>query len=369
MTGPTVAIDYLAASRHAPGAGRYARELVRALVARDDAPPLRLLEFGRAPQRVPEAALGLGDADVERVRRALPRRLLSGTLARLGLTADRWAGGCALFHHVVEPRPPTSRGVVKSGAIAEWDASTDWPARLAGLDGVFAFTRSTADAIVASGALSDERVVVAPVGCDHWRRDEAFRDRPDDPPTLLVLGAPRPARRPDAVLAAFETLRDRGLDARLVIVGAERADVAPFVARLAGSRHADAVRWEPPDEATVAGHVARCATLVHVHAAEATPVTALEACSFGLAVVGSDVPAFAEALGDELHVAHDEAVDAAAGGAPDALADVLAAALARGCDAEGRRRRAELAAGWTWDRCAAATAAGWRRLVELGPAA
>lgn len=363
-----VGLDYLPASRHAPGAGRYARELVRALVARADAPSLRLLEFGRAPAVMDDDALGL-DPTVIRVRRALPRRLLHGSLARAGWTIDRWAGRCALFHHVVEPRPPTSRRVRATAALAEWDATTDWRARLAGLDGVFAFTRSGAEAIVASGAIDAERVVVTPVGCDHWRRDAAFVERPEEPPIFLVLGAPRPERHPEAILAAFETLRGRGLEARLVFVGAgaEQPGVRAFAGRLSASRHGDAVRWETPDERTIAGLVARAATLVHLHAAEATPVTALEAWSFGLSVVGSDVPAFREALGDDFEDVPHDVVAAAEGGSPEPLADRLAAALASGVDARARRERAERAGAWTWDRCAAATIDGWRRIAELPP--
>ena len=44
---PRVGIDYLQAVSHAPGVGRYAREMVRALVRQANCPDLRLFEWGR----------------------------------------------------------------------------------------------------------------------------------------------------------------------------------------------------------------------------------------------------------------------------------------------------------------------------------
>jgi len=54
-----VGIDYLPAVTHAPGAGRYARELVRALLRLEDRPEIALYEVGRAERTVEERALGL----------------------------------------------------------------------------------------------------------------------------------------------------------------------------------------------------------------------------------------------------------------------------------------------------------------------
>ena len=62
--GRSIALDYTAGPGHAPGVGRYVRELVRALVRlpEGDGLPLELLEVGRAPRPMEGAPLGLDDA-------------------------------------------------------------------------------------------------------------------------------------------------------------------------------------------------------------------------------------------------------------------------------------------------------------------
>ena len=52
-----VGIDYWTAPTHAPGVGRYVRELVRALARRPDAPELALLELGPGARGVPVEAV------------------------------------------------------------------------------------------------------------------------------------------------------------------------------------------------------------------------------------------------------------------------------------------------------------------------
>ena len=95
-----VGLDYLPAVTHAPGAGRYARELVRALVRLEEPAglDLRLLQLGGARATIGEPALGLAGARVRpRLRRLrLPRRLA----ARIGLTPERLLGRLDLFHRV-----------------------------------------------------------------------------------------------------------------------------------------------------------------------------------------------------------------------------------------------------------------------------
>ena len=63
-----IGLDYWPATTHAPGIGRYARELVRALVQRAEAPYLCLFDAGPGPRTVPEDALGLPSGS-QRVRR------------------------------------------------------------------------------------------------------------------------------------------------------------------------------------------------------------------------------------------------------------------------------------------------------------
>ena len=98
-----IGLDYTAGPGHAPGVGRYVRELVRALV-RLEGPPLKLIEVGRAPVPMEGAPLGLEGLgvvrNVQRSRWRIPRRALFAQERfgdPLGVLAAR---GCRLVHRV-----------------------------------------------------------------------------------------------------------------------------------------------------------------------------------------------------------------------------------------------------------------------------
>jgi glycosyltransferase involved in cell wall biosynthesis len=197
------------------------------------------------------------------------------------------------------------------------------------------------------------------VGCDHWVRGRHPSPLPEGPPELLVLGAPHSNRRPGTILAAYDRLLARGIDCRLHFVGgspSQHDDFAREVAARSGVTH------DLPSETRLPEVVSRAAVLVHLNESEATAVTPLEAFSFGLAVVGSDLPAFREALDGEATLLETRAVDED----PDLLADCLAEALQGAGDEAARARRRAVAGRFTWKRNAEATVAVWRELP--GPA-
>lgn len=356
-----IGLDHAPAATHWPGVGRYARELVRALVRLDERPELALLDVGRAPRIVPREALGLdGARGVARRRLALPHRAL-GLLARVGFPAERLVGGVDLFHRVLPGEPPLGRAVPRVQAVAEPPApgSPD-AARLARALAepahALAFSTWTAGELARRFELPAERVHVVPVGCDHWARDVEPCAERGPPFELAVLGRVDRARRPLALARAVERLARRGLDARVTWIGAP-GDAAGELAGAEGER----VRWRrAKDEAELGPLLARAALLVHLADAEGTAVTPLEACSLGADVVASRVPPFAEALGG-LDVGWVE--NAAVDEDPDVLADALAARLARVDDEGARAGRRARAARFTWAEHARLTVALWRRIL------
>lgn len=360
-----VGFDYRVARTHAPGAGRYARELVRALVRLPAPPELTLFDFGRGASAVPDEALGLRDAHAVRrhLRCALPRRALPW-LARVGLPADRLCGGVDVFHRV-EPAPVPVRNARVVRAVAELPPkgtpSFEAVAReLRGLHRVFVFSAHGADRVTRDAGVDPARVAYTPVGCEHWRRDLTPDEAPRDEPLelgatgraarVLVLGALRRDAKPGALLDALRTLRDRGVPAALTWAG--RADDGREEwARGAGD--ADRLLVDPgePDLRRLVAE----ADCVVVRPGEAlTPVTALEACSLGAALLADRLPALEEAVGPLA-----EWVDPDERG-PDALADALARALARSADPAERAARVRRAEAYSWRACALATHAHYR---------
>ncbi len=360
-----VGIDYLPATSHWPGVGRYARELVRALVALDDRPDLRLFDVGRAPRDVDRRALGLpfGDPRVVQVTRRLPRRALP-FLARSGFDAARILGGVDVFHHVHPPGPPVRRA-------RQVMALAELPARGSQAEHVLAERAKQMDALVvfctdwrlrAAEQLGFPlaRIHVTAVGCEHWRRTLAEISPPDDPPVVLVLGATRPERYPLAVLRAFERLRER-VPARLLLVGRPGGAEEEFRAALERSPHvAHVARITEPRETDLPGLVARASVLVHLDPQAGTPVTPLEALRMGLPVVASRSPCFTEALQGVATLVEDAEVVRE----PDVLAAAIEREIASRSDGLAEAVRAAHARAWSWERCARETLAVWRGVAR-----
>lgn len=360
-----IGIDYLPATSHAPGVGRYARELVRALVALDDRPHLVLFDVGRAQRTVEQRLLGLtaGDPRARRVTRDLPRSLLAFAARVLPIGADTLLGGVDVFHHVLHAGPPVARArqtialseLPLAGSVAE----TQLVERVARCERVFVFSRDFARRARARLRIAPDRLVTVPVGCEHWRRDMAELPRRASPPVILVLGATRRARHPLAVLRAFEHALDDGLDASLVFCGRPGDAHDELKRALLTSSAGSRVRLDPPFEERDAGRVVGSASLlVHLSDDEGTPVTPLEALALDVPVVASRLPAFEEALGDAASfVDTDRAVRE-----PAHLAGIVAQTLWNAADAAAAARRSVAVRAFTWQRCAEAHAAAWRSL-------
>ena len=350
-----VGIDYWPATTHAPGVGRYVRELVRALVTLPDAPELALFDVGRGERTLPEAALGLPATGVTRVTRSLPRRLF-GPFA-----ADRWLGGVDLFQRAfaAHPRVAAAPEVLP---VAELPAPKDerrFTAALRRAARVVVFSHALSAELLERYGLPTERLRYLPVGCDHWRRDLGLRVvEPVEPARFVVLGARRPERYPLSIARAFAELVRSGVDAELVFAGRP----GPEDSALRGLAGAEPLRGRvtlrEPVETELPALVAGSAVLVHLNVAETTPVTPLEAFSLGVAVVASRLPAFEEALADE-----PVWVDPETTAEPAALAQAFAAALELAGAPERRAARIAIADEHTWHAHARATLALWHEVA------
>lgn len=359
---PRIGIDYLPAVTHAPGVGRYARELVRALVREAECPELALFEVGGGERVMDGAPLGLESRSLKRVRSRAPRRLVNW-LDRVGFSGDRWLGGVDLFHRTRSEHPPVRTGLTLLPVFELPAEGTDADARMGQAvqraSDVLVFCAHYGQQVARRYGVAQARIHHAPVGADHWVRDlGASSAARSERPRLLVLGALRDERKPLAVLAGFEALRAGGLDAELVYVGRPSSAAAEFEAALAKSPAHKFVRWiREPRESDMPALVAGSAALVHLAQDEGTAVTPLEACAMGLAVVANRLPAFEEALGDEALWTDDTAAG---------LASALASGMASSEDADARGRRLELAAKFTWSGNARKTLDVWQHMLNRG---
>ena len=356
-----VGLDYLPAVSHAPGVGRYARELVRALAQLDHGPRLSLFEWGVGPRPMEGPPLGLENAqlDIRRRRFPLPRRLLELAHRFCGLGADDLLGGIDVFHRIL-PGQPALRRVHQVLPIVELpaegspsDRSLAQAVEQAGA--IVVFCADYAKRVPQRYGIDPARVAQASVGAEHWLRDRtasgpiaSARDQPEPESSdqILVLGALRQERRPLLALEGFERLLAGGGRARLCLVGRPSSAADSFRAALERSPAASAVRWiDDPVEAEMPGLVAQSKVLLHLAQDEGSAVTPLEACAMGLAIAAERLPAFEEVLGSEAAW-----IDRAAG--PEQVADALAQALGPAQAAARNLARKRIAEAHSWSLCA-----------------
>ncbi len=357
MTAMTIGFDVTSTIAGATGVARYVREVATALEALPTPPVIRRFAVGRA------VVDGGGDAHRFRV----PLRLVARSWGVGGPpSVERMVGPVDTVHAAGPVLPTTRRPTV---AVVHDVAALDHPEMhprrsvaqlrryLAGLDRVAAVvtgTQATADRV--SAMAPGATIHITPYG-------RTPLPAPDVPPLagrpyVLAVGAPIPRKGYDDLLRAVARLDQPEL--QVALVGPEGSEDAAL-AELAGVLGlAERVhRVQAVSDAQLAGWYA-AATIVAVPSIEegfSLPV--IEAQAQGVLVVASDIPVHREVAGSAavLVAALDvpglaEALEAGLGGDP-ALAAVASAGPAN-------------AARFTWEGCAAATAAVHQAVLGSG---
>ncbi|MFT4542745.1 MAG: glycosyltransferase involved in cell wall biosynthesis [Planctomycetota bacterium] len=368
-----IGFDYLTAVCHAPGVGRYGRELVRAMVRLQECPQLALFEIGGGERVMEGAPLGLEAAPAGRVKRLrlpLPRRAIELGSRLFGLGADRLLGGVDLFHRTTLDYPPVSRApeVLPVSELPDVGSATETRMRAAARRAVavVVFSEHYAHLVIDRFGLDTERVHITPVGCDHWVRDretdaresaQLGADAAPRAPQILALGALRSERSPDALVAGYTRWIESGGDQDLCFIGRTGDATEAFERARAASSASHRIRWiSDPRESDMPRIVAASTVLVHLDAVAGTPVTPLEAMAMGLPVVARRLPAFVEALGETaIWIDQDDSLT---------LAEAIETATIQAQDAESRELRLACARRHPWSRCAEATLQVWRQALE-----
>jgi alpha-1,3-rhamnosyl/mannosyltransferase len=364
-----VGIDYRPALLQRTGIGRYARELVRALVRLPDPPPLALFADAFARASVPREELGIAGSSARLYRRRIPGRAIH-FLGRWGLGVENLVGPLDLFHYTDFVYPPL-RGTPYVATIFDASFAAD-PAfhgeadsrRLReraerivrGARWVLVPSTFAAGEVVLRLRVHPSQVVVTPLGVDHVRPPAKPADRNE--PYFLTVGTIEPRKNHLRALEAFERLVAQGLPHRWVVAGGRGWLFEPFFERLSRSparARVDLLGAVPEEK--LLELVAGAALLLYPSLYEGFGLPPLEAMALGTPVVTSAAGALMEnGEGAALLVDPNDAQAIAEGVVrlleDEALRDQLVRA--------GRER----AAGFTWESCAKATAAAYAQSLE-----
>jgi glycosyltransferase involved in cell wall biosynthesis len=354
------------------GVGQYTAGLVEGLQALSDGPELVLVPFTWRGARDLASAVALGPRAVAG-RRRVPARALQAAWGRLELPPVEWlAGRLDCFHATNFVAPPARRARVvvtvhdltfRTHPQLVAPASLRYrrlvPRSLARAAVVCTPTAAVGEQLTEAYSVSPERLAVTPLGVR-----EAYRHaRPPTPAWLagrglpsryvLFVGSREPRKNLPVLLAAYRELLAQGTDPPpLVLAGPSGWGPALDAAALpAGS--VVTTGYLPGDE--LARVLAGAAVLAFPSAVEGFGLPPLEALACGVPVVASDLPALREVLGPHATFAPP--------GDPAALGAALAKTLAEEPDEAAVAARRAHAARFTWQSCAAATVAAYRRAL------
>ncbi|MEP6955066.1 MAG: glycosyltransferase, partial [Solirubrobacteraceae bacterium] len=270
------------------GVARWVRGVLGALTEAHPEDDWVAVVPGRAP--VAEVPAGVGI-----VRTALPSRALHGSAALTGRPRIAALAGGADVVWLPAPAPAAAGApYVLSVHDRSWEQrpgdftryERTWHvvarprAQACGAAAVTAVSNAVADDL--RGAWGVDAHVVSP-GVAAAR---AVTPRPGR--RLLWVGALEPRKAPGVLAAAFDAARGRGLDAELVVVGSGRETLAGRGVVAAGD----------VDDDTLAALYAGALAVVTPSLLEGFGLPALEAAAYGTPAIVSDLPCFAETLGD-----------------------------------------------------------------------
>jgi glycosyltransferase involved in cell wall biosynthesis len=210
---------------------------------------------------------------------------------------------------------------------------------------VVAVSQSGRDAL--ADAAGDDRIMLVDNGVDVDRFGPPGGTH--QPPRVLYAGVLTPRKGILDLFAASETLRERGVEHELVLIGGHPDEGLDAEAAVRAAAPSDAVFLGPQPHAAMAGHYRDADVFCLPSWWEAMPLSVLEAAASGLPVVATDVGDIARTVIDGETGAVVPARD------HDALVNALErfvrdAQLRRAAGDAGRRHVAEnFSAARTWE--------------------
>ncbi|MEZ4523995.1 MAG: glycosyltransferase family 1 protein [Thermomicrobiales bacterium] len=312
-----IAIDATPAAVQLGGVGRYARELLRALVgetlehqfvlaAAATNPEISALEehlppgAWREPRRLPAS---------ERVMTLLWQR------ARLPISIERWIGPHDIFHGTDFVLPPTrARTVVtihdlsfllypELGQPSLVSYLTSAVARsVKNADMIITVSASVAGEVATAYPDVEEKLVAIPNGVSRPRESE--RRPSTGEPVILVVGTIEPRKNHQTILDAMTWVRARCPEARLQIVGRRGWLDDEIVQAVDSARREGWATWlDDASDQDLADAYASATIFVSASRYEGFGLPVLEAMARKIPCVVSDIAAHREVAGDAVRYA------------------------------------------------------------------
>jgi glycosyltransferase involved in cell wall biosynthesis len=355
------------------GVGRYARELLRALVALDRGDAY-LLSCAASRDEIASLLDGLPPGAWREARRIPVSNRVAVNLwqrARLPLGIERFVGPIDVFHGTDFVTPPARAPRVVTvhdlsfriaGQYAEPSLvaylSRAVPRALRSASRIITVSASVAAEVIAAYPEVQDRVVAIPNGVRLSAEAPALSPAPF--PMVLCVGTIEPRKNHLTLLKAIEIVRAAWPDARLVIAGRVGWRATDIMQALRAAEARGSVGLElAVDETRLTELYSSASGAVFPSHYEGFGLPIVEAFAHGTPVVASDIAAHREIGGPAaLYSAPDDAE-----GFATCITDILADTERR----EALRRHGrERARRFTWERCAIATRRAYAAAVAEG---
>jgi glycosyltransferase involved in cell wall biosynthesis len=349
-----------------------ARALAKEMGPEDE---LRLFACSWARPRIQRELWDLTAPRTRLYRRRIPGRALLLAHRWFGRGADDFVGGCDVFHRTDYVKLPVRRAKIVAtvfDASFAVDESFHGPAATKNLTRITRDLLDEADVvltpsefaagdlIVRCGAKMD-RVVVTPLGMDHFTHMPTTAEPPHPTPYLLTLGTVEPRKNHLRCLHVFERLTAAGYPHRWVVAGKRGWLSQGFYDALERSpTRGSVILDEDVSDYRIANLVKHAAIMLYPSLYEGFGLPPLEAQALGVPAVTSAVSSMPEVCGEA--AAYCDPEDEAS--ILDAVRQVLDDAGYRARLVEGGLVNAQR---FTWQRCARATLAAYRRALHPPP--
>lgn len=367
-----IAIDATPAAVQQGGVGRYARELLRALVGR--LTDHQFILATAAPDDVARALLDSLPPGSWRELRRLPlaERWMTALWHRLRapIPVERLIGPHDLFHGTDFVVPPGRASKVVTihdlsfrlhpefaePSLARF-LSAAVPRSIERADAIITVSASVAAELADLYPASRDKVVAIPNGVRLPSASTLPRGEADSP-TILMVGTVEPRKNHLTALAAFDIVRQDLPDAHLTIIGRPGWRSEEIQRAIRDAQRQGGVCWiEAASDDELERAFAAAAVAISPSHYEGFGLPVLEAMARGAAVACSDRGAPAEVAGDAALAFDPES--------ERAIADAILAVLR---DPSLRERLAAAgpprAASFTWERCAEETMDAYRRALR-----
>ncbi len=355
------------------GFGRYVSNLTRHLVEIDNEIELSLFSVFWEDHKNRLAAARLPDDErVQLAAARFPGRVLKFLGRFTPLSVETWSDDLDLFHftdHVETPvkTEPVVCTVFDTSFLKE---DSFHPAKtrekLRGVTGslveratvVLTISESNRTEIIEHYSVPEDRLLVTPLGVDPVFF-EPFERSPQDVPHILMLGTLEPRKNIPRSLRALEVILEKGLEARMVIVGPKGWLHDEIFELMERPLLKEAVTYlgEVKDHALLA-ILRNSAMLAYPALWEGFGLPVVEAMAAGIPVLTSDRGALREIANDAAHLVDPTSVEAIADGFEKILTDV---SYWNELSTLGQAR----ARAFTWNECASRTLDGYKLAMKI----